>query len=207
MKIEIEEYDPDWPIQFQQIAKNLKVILEDSNPRIEHVGSTSVLGLAAKPIIDILVGIEKISLLDSTIEPMINHNYIYYEIYNSVMLFRRFYVGLKEETSINKFQPIYSKGENIPHDEIHEHKLTHIHICEFGSFEYQRHIAFRDYLREHPTITTHYEHLKKELSLRNWRDGNDYNDGKDVFIKCEEAKAILWYEEKIKQRLTKDKMN
>jgi len=207
MKIEIAEYNPEWLNQFKLIKEELNVILGELNPRIEHIGSTSVPGLAAKPIIDILVGIERVSLLDETIEPMIRHNYIYYEIYNSDMPFRRLYIGLKDKNDINIFQSIYSNQNKIPHNKIHQHKLTHIHIWEFGTPEWKRHIAFRDYLREHTATKTHYEHLKKELSLRNWKDGNEYNASKDDFIKTEEAKAILWYDEKQKQQLTKPKLH
>ena len=193
MKIEIVEYNPDWPVQFQQIADNLKTILGKLNPRIEHIGSTSIPGLSAKPIIDISVGIETRILLDETIEPMIAHNYIYYEIYNSTMPYRRFYVGLKNNTDIDKFQYIYSANDKIPHDEIHKHKLSHIHIWEFGTVDWNRHIAFRDYLQEHPMVKSRYQQLKSELSERNWKDGNEYNDYKNAFIKEEEAKAISWY--------------
>ena len=207
MKIDIEEFNNEWVSQFQQIADTLRTILGELNPRIEHIGSTSVPGLVAKPIIDILVGIESASLLDETIEPMMKHSYIYYEIYNSIMPFRRLYVGLKDKNDLNRFQPIYAKNDQIPHDEIHQYKLTHIHIWEFGTPEWKRHIAFRDYLKEHTTVRTHYEQLKRELSLRNWKDGNEYNDGKNDFIKIEEAKAILWYDKKQKQQLTKDKTN
>jgi GrpB-like predicted nucleotidyltransferase (UPF0157 family) len=205
MKIKIEEYNSEWSIQFQQIEDNLKIILGKLNPRIEHFGSTSVPGLASKPIIDILVGLERTSLLDETIEPMIKHNYIYFQIYNSDMPYRRHYVGLNDKSDPNMFQSIYSNKDKIPYEELQQHKLSHIHIWEYGTSEWNRHIAFRDYLREHPMIKTHYAQLKKALSQRDWKDGNEYNDGKDDFIKAEEANAILWYEEKKKQQLTKDK--
>jgi len=207
MKIDIKEYDPNWPVQFQQIADELSSILKDLNPKIEHVGSTSVPGLAAKPIIDILVGLENSSHLDETIEPMIKSSYIYYPIYNSSMPSRRFYVGLKSKNEISRFKSIYTEGDKIPHDELHKHKLTHIHVWELGTSEWGRHIAFRDYLRNHPTIVSQYRNLKTELSLKSWKDGNEYNDAKDDFIKKEEAKAIIWYKGIIEQQLTKDKMN
>ena len=59
---------------------------EKLNPKIEHIGSTSVPNLSAKPIIDIQVGIENSYDLDKTIEPMINNHYIYYELYEFVIL-------------------------------------------------------------------------------------------------------------------------
>ena len=67
---------------------------------------------------------------------------------------------------------------------------------ELETDDWLRHIAFREYLKGHPKIKSQYELLKEELSLMDWRDGNEYNEAKDSFIKKEEAKAILWYEKK-----------
>ena len=195
MKIEIEEYNPEWAYQFVQLKEELSSILENLSPKIEHIGSTSVPGLAAKPIIDILVGIENDRDLDKAIEPMINNHYMYFSVYNSVMPKRRFFVGLKDKKDHVNFQKIYSENDTIPHFELHKCKLAHIHIWEFGTEQWIRHIAFREYLRTHSEIKDQYEALKNELSLKNWRDGNEYNDGKDSFIKIEEAKAITWYNE------------
>ena len=193
MKINIEKYNTEWTSQFEQIKADLCSILVKLNPKIEHIGSTSVPNLAAKPVIDILVGIESSSDLDKTIEPLISNHYIYYEIYNSVMPNRRLFVGLKDKKDIKFFQNTYSKKDLIPHDKINQLRLAHIHIWEHGTDDWNRHIAFRDYLKEHPEITSQYESLKKQLSLKDWKDGNEYNDAKDSFIKIEEAKAMLWY--------------
>ena len=193
MKINIEKYNADWEGKFEQIKAELCSVLINLNPKIEHIGSTSVPNLAAKPIIDIQVGINNSYDLDKTIEPMINNHYIYYEIYNSVMPNRRLFVGLKDKKYIRNFQNIYSKGDLIPHEKINQLRLTHIHIWEHGTDDWNRHIIFRDYLREHPEIASQYESLKKQLSLKDWKDGNEYNDAKDSFIKTEESKAILWY--------------
>ena len=197
MKIEIEEYNREWTGQFEKIKADLYSILINLNPKIEHIGSTSIPDLAAKPIIDIQVGIKNSNDLDKTIEPMINNHYIYYEIYNSVMPDRRLFVGLKDEKDIRNFQNIYSKGDLIPHEKINQLRLTHVHIWEHGTKDWNRHIAFRNYLREHAEVKGQYESLKKQLSLKDWKDGNEYNDAKDSFIKTTEAKAILWDGENI----------
>ena len=197
MKIKIEEYNREWTRQFEKIKADLYSILIKLNPKIEHIASTSVPDLAAKPIIDIQVGIKNSNDLDKTIEPMINNHYIYYEIYNSVMPDRRLFVGLKDEKDIRNFQNIYSKGDLIPHEKINQLRLTHVHIWEHGTKDWNRHIAFRNYLREHAEVKGQYESLKKQLSLKDWKDGNEYNDAKDSFIKTTEAKAILWDGENI----------
>ena len=197
MKIKIEEYNREWTGQFEKIKADLYSIIKNLNPKIEHIASTSVPDLAAKPIIDIQVGIKNSNDLDKTIEPMINNHYIYYEIYNSVMPDRRLFVGLKDEKDIRNFQNIYSKGDLIPHEKINQLRLTHVHIWEHGTKDWNRHIAFRNYLREHAEVKGQYESLKKQLSLKDWKDGNEYNDAKDSFIKTTEAKAILWDGENI----------
>jgi GrpB-like predicted nucleotidyltransferase (UPF0157 family) len=198
MKIEIAKYNPEWPISFIQIKKELQTILRELNPRVEHIGSTSVPNLAAKAVIDIAVGIDNPQDLDRTIKPMIQNHFIYYEVYNSDMPLRRLFVGLKDKKDYLKFKSIYSEGDPIPHEKILSHRLCHVHIWEFGSSEWIRHIAFRDYLIEHPQINCEYETLKKKLSAKNWSDGNEYNDGKNTFIKSEESKAVLWYNEQLR---------
>ncbi|HED07234.1 MAG TPA: GrpB family protein [Ignavibacteria bacterium] len=198
MKIEIAKYNPEWSKTFDQKKKELETILREFNPRIEHIGSTSVPNLAARPVIDVAVGIDNFQYLDRTVEPMIRNHYIYFEVYNTDMPQRRLFVGLKDKNNYIKFKNIYTEGDLIPHEKILSNRLCHVHIWEFGTSEWVRHIAFRDYLIENPKIKTHYETLKKQLSLKNWSDGNEYNNGKNSFIKTEESKAILWYNAKTK---------
>lgn len=194
MKISIEDYNSEWPKDYEQTADILKIILGKLHPKIEHIGSSSVPKLAAKPINDMMVGIENLNQLNESIAPMIQEGYIYYESFNSMMPFRRLYIGLKDKNINKQFQPIYSEKDIIPHTEIHKHKITHIHIWQYGTAAWNRHIGFRDYLRTHPKVCEKYQQLKKELSMRDWKDGNDYNTGKSDFLKTVEKNAILWYQ-------------
>ena len=194
LKIEVEEYNPNWVNQYHDLKNKLSMILESLNPIIEHIGSTSIPFLSAKPIIDIAVGIKNISELDLTIDPMIKNQFIYYEVYNKDMPERRLFVGLKDEKDFAKFQSIYSYDDEIPHKRLQKYKLSHIHIWEFESDEWKRHIAFRDYLKEHVEISMTYSHLKNKLSKKDWIDGNEYNDAKNDIIKQVESQAILWYD-------------
>lgn len=193
MKISIENYNPDWKNQFLIFSEKIGLILKEFNPRIEHIGSTSVPNLAAKPIIDIMVGLEKLSQLDNTIKPMTKNNFIYYESFNELMPNRRFFIGLKNGACLNQFKSMYTKKDTIPHKKIHKHKIVHIHIWGIKSLEWTRHIAFREYLITHPKIALKYEQLKRRLSHKDWIDGNEYNQEKNNFIKLVESKAIQWY--------------
>lgn len=194
MKIKIESYDPEWAVSFKQIKKELQATLREFDPRIEHIGSTSVPNLAAKPVIDIAIGIDSAKDLDKVVGPMLESRYLYYEVYNSSMPLRRFFMGLKNKKDHSKFKTTYKEGDSIPHEEIHAHRLCHIHIWEYGNSEWIRHIAFREYLIENSEVRERYEALKKDLSMQDWQNGNEYNSAKESFIKTEEAKAILWYE-------------
>ena len=91
LKIEVEKYNSNWINQFYDLKNQLSMILESLNPIIEHIGSTSIPFLSAKPIIDIAVGIKNTSELDLTIDPMIKNQFIYYEVYNKVMPERRLF--------------------------------------------------------------------------------------------------------------------
>ena len=194
MKITIAPYNPEWPIQFQAIKTELESILEEFNPRIEHIGSTSVPGLAAKPVIDILVGIDGEHLFDKVVETMKDqHRYVYYEVYNSGMPDRRLYVRLKDTENPSRFPRLFREGDFIPHEEMNHARIAHVHIWPHLGPQWQRHIAFREYLKAHPKVRAEYERIKKGLSTREWVDGNEYNMGKDAFIKREEARALEWY--------------
>ena len=197
MIITIEPYNPNWAIQFQNIKRELELILKDFNPIIEHFGSTSIPNLAAKSVIDIMVGIEDEKHFPEIELAMFPHPYIYYKVYNSSMPNRRLFVRLKDEVDENRFLKIYQTLDNIPHEKLYDSRIAHVHIWKFGTPDWIRHIAFREYIKAYPSIKNQYETLKKELSKRNWADGNEYNDGKDKFIKTEEEKAIEWYKNQV----------
>ncbi len=192
MEVNIEPYNPIWKQAFDTIQFELVKTLQSFNPTIEHIGSTSIEGLSAKPIIDIMIGIPDILNLDGTIQPLINQGYIYFEKFNSVMPKRRFYAKLKSIQPPFKTPSIYTESDIIP-NEINDYKLAHIHIFELNSLDFKRHIAFREFLKENPKIKEEYQNLKLELSTKKWKDGSEYNAAKNDFIKLHEAKAIKWY--------------
>lgn len=193
MRIQVVPYDPQWPDQFARIREELAAILSDFHPVIEHIGSTSVPGLAAKPIIDIAVGLERAEDHDLTVEPMSANHYMYYEAFNADMPDRRLFVGLKDPGIASQFRAVYSDLDDIPHEAINEYRLSHIHIREYGTSEWTRHLAFRDYLRAHPDVCNAYGKLKMQLSERDWEDGMAYNAAKEAFVMEVERMALGWY--------------
>lgn len=194
MKVTFEKYNPIWKEQFESIKKDLEKNIGFLQPEIEHIGSTSVEGLSAKPIIDIMIGVKNETELDQIPSLLQGKDYVYYEKYNEEMPYRRFFIKLKDKPQTLGFPEIIHLGDQIP-EELHNHQLriAHIHTIPTSSEHWLRHIAFRDYLCSHPDIKEEYQQLKEKLSQMEWIDGNDYNEGKDPFIKKEEQNAIQWY--------------
>src|SRR5438105_4258587 len=119
MKIELSEHDPNWPNIFQKEKQLLENVLP-GNSRIEHIGSTSVKDLCAKPIIDILCGLEDFLIADDFVSEIVALNYDYIEKYNEIIPERRFF----KKTGENNF---------------------HIHLVQINGQFWERHILFRNF--------------------------------------------------------------
>lgn len=193
MILPFETYNPDWKKQFNTIKEHLAALLSPSNAVIEHIGSTSVEGLSAKPVIDILIGLPNENDLDLVPSLLQGENYVYYEKYNEEMPYRRFFVLLKQSPEELGLPSRIRKDDEIP-AKLHDHsfRIAHIHVIPVQSEHWLRHIAFRDYLRTHPDVKQEYQALKEELVKKEWQDGNDYNQGKDAFLKVQERLAVEW---------------
>jgi GrpB-like predicted nucleotidyltransferase (UPF0157 family) len=154
-RIEIVEYDPQWPQVFQEHARRIAQTLGDVALRIEHVGSTSVPGLAAKPIIDILVVVT-----DSANE--------------------RSYVPALEAAGyqLRVREPDFHEHRMLrtPAREVH------VHVFSEGCHEIDRYVVFRDRLRNYPDDRRLYEQTKRDLAKRQWTDVNDYADAKTEVV-------------------------
>jgi GrpB-like predicted nucleotidyltransferase (UPF0157 family) len=170
IKIVIADYDPNWPAMFITERSRLLSSIGQWTAAIEHIGSTSVPGLAAKPVIDIMIGVHKLADADAhCIGPICALGYEYVQAFESVMPFRRYF-------------------RRNAHDNVRTHQ---IHLVEIASEFWERHLVFRDYLRTHPDDAWQYEQLKRDLAPK-FTDVNDYADAKTAFIKATEAKAWVW---------------
>jgi len=164
-EIELSPYSPLWP---QDYVKERNVILNRINATIiparvcmEHIGSTAVTGLSAKPIIDILLGVERLEQASLYLKPMTQLNYCYYPEFETLRPNMRFFV---------KRGP---QGE----------RLYHVQIVAANSFEWQTHVAFRDILRKNPPIARRYEQLKKKCAKQYRYDRLGYVRSKSEFIR------------------------
>ncbi|MEJ5144865.1 GrpB family protein [Sphingobacterium sp. MYb388] len=194
MILPFEPYNPTWKDQFNTIKRELDKLLLPIKASVDHIGSTSVEGLSAKPIIDIIVGLEDENDLDKVPALLANRQYVYYEKYNIDMPYRRFFVLLREKPDKLGLPTCIGTFDKIP-DRLNDHalRIAHIHVIPKNSENWVRHIAFRDYLRTHPNVKDEYQALKEGLIKHEWQDGNDYNEGKDAFLQVEEKRAIEWY--------------
>ncbi len=166
MKIIIAPYNPEWSIQFQKEKALLETVLAGKKARIEHIGSTSVENLDAKPIIDIMIGIPDFSLVDACIEPVRSLGYEYPPDYQNFFPKRRYFrKWLNSET-----------------------RSHHIHLTEIDCQFWKRHLFFRNYLRSHPKTRQAYEDLKHNLAKREWEEMDSYAKAKTEFIQSIEAK-------------------
>jgi GrpB-like predicted nucleotidyltransferase (UPF0157 family) len=160
-EIKIVDYDPNWPALFEEEAARLRAVLDqDLIVGLEHFGSTSIPGLAAKPIIDILILVR--SLADARarfVEPLQRLGYV----------LRAANRGLKGMFFVKGISPS-------------EDRRTHIvHITLPGQGVW-RGLCFRDYLRAHPEEAARYERLKRDLADRHQADRWAYGKGKYNFI-------------------------
>ena len=168
--IEVVDYRPEWEKMFQEEEKKIRKILGKNCIAVYHIGSTSIKGLPAKPIIDIMPVVKDISLVDAH-DPE----------------FRALGYDCRGEFGIPG-RRFYAKGG--------DHRTHHIHIFEKSSkADIKRHLAVRDYLRSHPDTAREYAELKKNLAARYPHDNDGYCDGKDAYTKELEQKALKWQEE------------
>ncbi len=156
--VRVEPYDPAWKEQFRAISRMLASALGDVALRIEHVGSTSVEGLAAKPILDLDVVIPSRADLPEV------------------------------ERRLASLSFVHEGDGDIPGREIFrrtfedEFMAYHVYVCAQDSAELARHLAFRAWLRAHPDDRDAYGRLKTELAARYPHDIDGYMAGKHDFI-------------------------
>lgn len=157
--VEIVSYDPNWPAMFAVERQRLESVLSPSlNARIFHFGSTAVPGLAAKPIIDIVVLVEDRSLWPSTVDPLRSIDYVFWaENPNPDQMF--FVKGM----------PPYGK------------RRTH-HVHFYTPAEAKRRLMFCEILRADKKLAAAYAALKQRLSAQFRYDREAYTDAKKAFV-------------------------
>jgi GrpB-like predicted nucleotidyltransferase (UPF0157 family) len=152
-------YSPNWPTQFRAIREELLSVFAPMLVTIEHIGSTSVPRLAAKPVIDVLLGAGSLEDIESKIKPLSEIGYSYVPKYERELPTRRYFVKA-QATSLR----------------------VHLHAVELNSRIWQEHLAFRDRLRGDADLCTQYQTLKLRLAEEFADDKSAYTDAKSPFI-------------------------
>jgi len=161
-------YNPDWPQMAAGHAERLRV-LGSTLVIVHHIGSTSVPGLAAKPVIDLMPLVTALADLDRQRGHV---EALDYEWHGEYGIAGRRYCTLSDEDGIRAVQ---------------------LHFFEKNSPQAERHIAFRDYLRAHPDMAAAYENEKRRARDLHPNDSHAYTDEKSAWIRKTEAAALIWY--------------
>ena len=167
-KIDVVPHDPAWQEAFKVEAERIKAAMGENLVAIHHVGSTSIPGIYAKPVIDMLVEVKDVVELDRGSPAMRSLGY-----------------EVKGEFGIAGRR--YFRKDNAEGIRTHQ-----IHAFETGSEQIARHLAFRDYMIAHPEEAQAYGELKRRLVAKYADSPENYMDGKDEFIKEIDRRATTW---------------
>ena len=169
MEVVVVPHDPAWSAKFSSEAIRLSRALGATAIAIHHIGSTSIAGIYAKPVVDILVEVRSMDDADAS-RDVIAH--LGYEVMGEFGIpGRRYY------------------RKNTPHGV----REFHVHAFATGSAHIDRHIALRDFMRAHSHFAAAYSELKRHLAHVHPNSIDDYMDGKDAFIKNMERRALQWW--------------
>lgn len=157
LEVKLEDYNEDWKEKFEKERKTLSQIFKEDALEIQHVGSTSIPGLEAKPIIDIAIAVKELEIALKYVEKMEEAGYSF-----------RGNAGVEGRY-------FFAKG---PED----NRTHYVHIEPINSPNWETHIFYKKYLLEHPEIVAEYEKLKEELARLYPEDRKKYTSGKNDFI-------------------------
>lgn len=157
---ELSAYSPLWPAVFGVERERLAALFAGEAVRIEHIGSTAVPGLGAKPIIDVMLGVADLAAVESRIAVLEADGYRYVKAYEMAMPERRYFS--KREVGAGAF---------------------HLHAVVTGGAFWLRHLAFRDALRADAALADRYWKMKQRMAARYPNDRAAYTEGKTDFIR------------------------
>jgi GrpB-like predicted nucleotidyltransferase (UPF0157 family) len=179
MKVKLEKYNPKWKSFFEIEKERFLNVLDSNRIKIEHIGSTSIPDICSKPVIDIMIGVEKEKQLDRDVNKIITLGYTYVQKYEIFMPFRRYFFKLENPdiqlpNIIGFDDPDINKGN---------HKDSfHIHMVKINSDFWINQLIFRNYLRNNKDARIEYENVKKSLAKMEWDSINDYAEAKSNCI-------------------------
>lgn len=144
----------EWALEYAEVARRLAAALGENALEIQHVGSTAIRGICAKPILDVAVRVVTFAKLDGVA--------------------RLGYEACGESGVPGRFLFVLREGGHL--------SLQHIHCYEDGNPAFQKQVKFRDYLNAHPEEARKYDRLKRELAEKYPESRSLYTAGKETFI-------------------------
>lgn len=170
-RVEISSYAPDWPrLAEREMARFADAVGREGLVAIHHIGSTSVPGLAAKPLIDLMPEVERLEVIDRARGAIEAAGYAFWGEY-----------GITDRRFCPRIAPDGTR-------------LANVHCFASGDPGLVRHLAFRDFLRAHPDVASAYADEKRRCAALHPDDAAAYGHAKSAFIRRVEAEALAWRE-------------
>ncbi|MDN7243242.1 GrpB family protein [Planococcus sp. N028] len=163
-RVTVTDYNPEWETQFELAAAEIRKVLGEECVAVYHIGSTSVQGLAAKPVIDLMPVVRDIQKIDRFNEEMAKIGFV-----------------AKGENGLTGRRYFQKGGDERTH---------HVHVYQEGNKEIARHLVFCNYLRENPRVAEEYGTLKKKLAKEHPYDIQKYIEGKEPLVIQIEKRAM-----------------
>ena len=164
-RIEVKPYDPKWRTSYLELESVLRQALKDFDVAFEHVGSTSVVGLWAKPILDIDIIYRRSDEKDEILSALSRLGYIH-----------QGNKGIEARESFDRL------SDQVPFHESRIWMAHHLYLIDPNCIALSNHLLLRDYLRSHPEAAIAYSRLKREIAERHPHDIESYIDGKTEMI-------------------------
>ncbi len=158
--VQLCAHDPAWAQAFELERSRLQALLPGTFVAIEHIGSTAVPGLNAKPIIDIMASVASLDGVDALVDGLCDNGYSTSREFNASLADRRWLMRWKDG-----------------------HRTHHLHVVVAGGAQWADRLAFRDALRREPALAQRYADLKAELATRHQTDREAYSDAKTGFVR------------------------
>jgi GrpB-like predicted nucleotidyltransferase (UPF0157 family) len=159
--VSLHASDPTWARAFERERSRLLATAPGAFLAIEHIGSTAVPGLAAKPIIDILAGVATLDGVDALVDRLCEHGYTTSREFNATLVDRRWLMRWKDG-----------------------HRTHHLHIVAHRGTAWRERIGFRDALRADAALAQRYADLKNALAVKHHADREAYTDAKADFVRA-----------------------
>ena len=157
--VSLQEHDPGWAHVFERERDRLHALLPGTFVAIEHIGSTAVAGLLAKPVIDLMAGVESLHDADVLVDSLCDNGYTTSREFNATLTDRKWLMRWRDG-----------------------HRTHHLHIVVMGGTPWRDRLAFRDALRKDPALASRYDALKSELASTHPDDREGYTAAKAEFV-------------------------